>query len=188
MNPARRNTLMLRWSVVTAGAIALFWGVWYLVNGSVPVVTSIPLTPKINWNLPFGISRWWDVLLGPLYSVILIDLFSDIMGRFSNKIERENLTLGVVLGLIAGVAFGLVLGLGCAGLVIGLGFELSLSLAATLYTVDLAHGLLVGLIVGVAFGLVLGLGCAGLVVGLIALVALVKFLVTGPIGNRLMAR
>ena len=32
---------MWRWSLVTAGTIALFWTIWYLINGSVPVTTQI---------------------------------------------------------------------------------------------------------------------------------------------------
>ena len=68
----RKQKLMIRWSIVTGGLIALFWAIWYLATGEVPIVTSIKMTPNWNYVLPFGISRWWDILIGPIWSLIKI--------------------------------------------------------------------------------------------------------------------
>ena len=102
MDSAKRNKLIVRWSMVTAGLIALFWISWYLVSGSVPVATSIRITPNWTVALPFSISRWWDVLIGPIWSSILI-LF------FTNKQVRKGDDL--VFGLVSGLGYGLVFGL-----------------------------------------------------------------------------
>lgn len=51
----RRRKLIVRWSIVTAGVIALFWAIWYLVNDSVPVFTSIKMTESWTYVLSFGI-------------------------------------------------------------------------------------------------------------------------------------
>jgi len=67
METARKHKLMIRWSLMTAGVIAIFWTIWYLVVGNVPVVTSVGAN-----HLCFGISRWWDILIGPIWSVTLI--------------------------------------------------------------------------------------------------------------------
>src|SRR4030042_1659006 len=71
MEKERKRKLMWRWSLITAGLIALFWTMWYLITGQVPVMTSIKMTPELTWQLPFGISRWWDILIGPIWSFIL---------------------------------------------------------------------------------------------------------------------
>ena len=58
----RTKELIIRWSVLTSGLTALFWAVWWLVVGEVPTVTAIRLTRSYAYTLPWGISRWWDIL------------------------------------------------------------------------------------------------------------------------------
>lgn len=144
----RRVQLMCRWSLVTGVIIALFWGVWYLINGSVPTVTSVRITPDWTIQLPFAISRWWDVLIGPLWSVMLILILTN-----KRIWDNEDLKAGLVFGLVYGLAFGLAFGL-ALGLFVGLAFGLFVGLA-------------LGPIAGLAFGLVSGL-VSGLVAGLVA--------------------
>ena len=108
MTQERKWKLIWRWSLVTAGLIALFWTVWYLINGSVPMVTSIKMTPTWTIELPFSVSRWWDVLIGPIWStIIIIPLFTDE----KNIGEDEDLVFGLVFGLAFGLPIGLVFGL-----------------------------------------------------------------------------
>lgn len=150
----RRKKLMTRWSLVTAGAIALFWTAWYLINGSVP---QDPLV---------GISRWWDILLGSLYSAALILIFTSEkvekcchdMDRLLNTDLRDLkitdplfwltscLTTSLIAGLIAGLFIGPI-----AGLATGLAASLIAGLAT------LAASLIVGLIIGSIVGLTNGL-------------------------------
>ena len=117
MDFARRNKLIIRWSLVTAGLITLFWTGWYLVNGSVPVVTSIQMTPNWTVALPFSISRWWDVPIGPIWSSILILFFTN------KQVRKGDLVIGLIFGLVSGLVSGLVFFL-VIGLVYGLAYGL----------------------------------------------------------------
>ncbi len=163
---------MWKWSLLTGGLIALFWLIWYFVAGSVPVFQSVKIAPELTLDLPFGISRWWDVLMGPLWSVVLIFLLT---GNFFSPQEddKEDLVFGLVSGLAFGLVSGLAFGLGfgmVSGLAFGLGFGLVAGLAIWLsFGIDfgLGFGLGFGLVHGLAFGLGFGLGL-GLGFGLVA--------------------
>lgn len=96
METQRKVKLMWRWLIVTATVIALFWTIWYLATGSVPTVTSLKMTETWTINLGFGISRWWDILIGLIWSIIIILIFT------SEKIQKDE-DLGV--GLVVGLAF-----------------------------------------------------------------------------------
>ena len=155
----RERRMALQWSIVTAGLIALFWAIWGLINGSVPVVTSIRMTGNWTLALPFGISRWWDILIGPIWSTAVVFLVTNKRVK-----EDRDLTYGLILGL----AFGLALGL-AFGLVVGLGFGLVGGLVFGL-ALGLGFGLVGGLVFGLGFGLVFGL-VYGLALGLAVLLA-----------------
>ncbi len=165
----RERKMALRCSIVTAGLIALFWAIWGLINGSVPVVTSIRMTENWTLVLPFGISRWWDILIGPIWSTAGVFLITNKRVK-----EDRHLILGLILGLVFGLILGLayVLGFGLAGgLVFGLAGGLVFGLAGGL-ALGLVYGLAYGLGFGLAYGLVFGLGfglAGGLVFGLVAL-------------------
>ena len=154
----RERKMALRWSIRTAGLIALFWTIWGIINGSVPVVTSIKMTGNWTLALPFGISRGWDILIGPIWSTAVVFLMTNKRVK-----EDQNLTFGLILGLVYGLVFGLVFGL-AVGLVFGLAGGLAVGLGFGL-AVGLGFGLAFGLAVGLAFGLGVGLGY-GLVFGL----------------------
>ena len=118
MEKERKRKLMWRWSLITASLIALFWTIWCLVTGQVPVMTSIKMTPEWTWQLPFGISHWWDILIGPIWSVILISLFTN-----KRITKNEDLVFGLAVGLAVGLVVGLAVGL-VFGLAVGLGVGL----------------------------------------------------------------
>ncbi len=106
MDSSRKLQLCLRWSVVAAGLIAAFWTIWYLATGEVPVVSSIKMTEEWTYVLPVKMSRWWDILIGPIWATSLILIFS------SKKINSDDeLVFGLASGLAFGLAFGLVSGL-----------------------------------------------------------------------------
>ena len=129
----RTRRLMFRWSLVTGGLIALFWAIYYLFTGSVPTVTSIKMTEAWELSLPFGISRWWDVLIGPIWSIIVIYSLPKLKGK------DDDLAVSLIIGVITGLG---------ASLIIGLGVGLAVGLAA-----GLAAGLGVGLAAGLGVGL-----------------------------------
>ncbi len=165
----RERKMALRWSIVTAGLIALFWAIWWLINGSVPVVTSIRMTENWTLVLPFGISRWRDILIGPIWSTAIVFLMT-------NKRVKEDryLILGLILGLVFGLAGGLAYGLGyglAGGLAFGLAGELAYGLVFGL-GFGLGYGLGFGLTYGLAGGLIFGLAyglAGGIIVGLVVL-------------------
>jgi hypothetical protein len=121
-----RNNLMWRWPLVSAGFIGAFWLVWHLIAGSVPVVTSLEMTEAWSVALPFGISHWWDILLGPLFVCVLIYLYFRV----------KDINKDVATALAVAPAFGLFYGL-CVRLVVGW-----------------PTALFIGLLAGLIFGLV----------------------------------
>lgn len=143
MDKARRNSLMWRWSLLTAGLITLFWAIWYLINGNVPTTTQIiwDKQNEIIWTLPFGISRWWDILFGVVWmNIWIILVVHPLYKRFQDGSSQEDLFICLVTGLIlltAVLSFGLVLDLvilvfgliACLifGLILGLIFIIKLS-------------------------------------------------------------
>jgi|GEM_PF-2855195 len=100
----------LRWSSVIGGLILLFWTVFYLVAGYVPVVDKISISPNEWLRLPFSISRWWDFLLAPLYIAVFIFLFPKPRTETS-EIKSALLSIACLLFIVTGIAsilFGLV--------------------------------------------------------------------------------
>ncbi|MDD5331572.1 MAG: hypothetical protein PHE43_01980 [Candidatus Nanoarchaeia archaeon] len=155
--------LIVRWSILTAGLIALFWAVWYLINGSVPVVNEIKMTKNWTYVLPFGISRWWDILIGPIWSTILILILTNkrIKEEDKNDFNKDlfaGLSSGAVLSLVfsgimsnfhfyflplisVGLVFGILWGLSECNFGLGLGSVLGVFL-----TLSLASGIKVNLL------------------------------------------
>jgi len=137
----KTKQLALRWSLVTGGLIALFWAVWYLIAGDVPVTNSIKMIKEWPIIFPFGVSRWWDILIGPIWSTIIIFLLT------SEKLKGgKDLAICLVAGLGTGLAISLPVGL-ISGLVTGLAVGLVASLLACLIS-----GLVVGLINLIKYG------------------------------------
>lgn len=64
----RRWTLFL--ASTSAALIALVWAVYYVFAGQVPMVNTI-----FEIKLPFELSRGWDFLIGPIYSISIVYLF-----------------------------------------------------------------------------------------------------------------
>lgn len=128
MMTSKEKTMALRWSLLSAGLIALFWTIWYLITGDVPEVTSLDLWASIEIELPFAISRWWDVLLGPIYTLTAIFIW----------LQRES--LGILLILLAAyTVFGILV-----GLITGLIYGLTLALFILIFPISPIVGRLIG--------------------------------------------
>src|SRR3989338_8135811 len=128
MENERTFKLVVRWSFLSAVLIALFWTVWYVVNGDVPVVTHIKITDEYNYLLPFRISRWWDILIGPIFSILVILLVT------SKQIHDEEIAFGLIFRLASGLVHGLIFRL-ASGLILlafGIVFVLAFGLASGL--------------------------------------------------------
>lgn len=168
---------MWRWSLVSAAGIGLFWLIYWLIVGKVPVVSQIRW-----WQLPFDISRWWDMLIGPIGAIIFNFVY------YKAKDKKDEPVFGLVTGLVFGLVFILAFNLGLGlifdqsfflGLSLGLGLIIGLKLALGFKSIaspsfglgfilglSLVFGLIFGLAFALAFSLILGL-CSGLGLGLI---------------------
>ncbi len=168
MEENQRKKMLWRIPLTIAILVAIFWGTWYLATGNIPVVSQISWAKEATIQLPFSMSRLWDIPFAFVWALVLIFLFTH------KKIRNdEDLISGLFFGLIAGLFFGLGIGLG-VGLFFGLSISLSIGLICGLIAglkfntaFSLGFGLVFGLSVGLFFGLDIGLGI-GLVYGLIA--------------------
>ncbi len=167
MNWSRKVQLMIRWSILTAMLIAVFWTIWYLIADQVPVVESIKVTGSRTIELPFAMSRWWDILIGPIWSTIFILIVTN--ERNERQGENEPVSCGIILGSPSGIFLGLGLGDNPAlGLFLVLCLFVNLSFSLSVrggLVVSLIFSLVFSLFFSLSFGLVLGL-YAGLVTGL----------------------
>lgn len=107
MNAKRERKIMLRISLISTIPIALLWVLYRKFVGEVPEMTQMAFMPGLIWKLPFGISRWYDVLLGPFYVIFFIKL-STIKNR-----DKDSMLHHLVCGLTPGLIFGLILGMFC---------------------------------------------------------------------------
>jgi len=114
MGKKRMHEMMFRWSIATFILIAVFWTIWYSVAGTVPSITAVGLTPNYAIQLPFGISRWWDILMTPICSIFLVSLlaglnyFDEKLFTFERKKEKESdlffLVIPITFGFFGGIA------------------------------------------------------------------------------------
>lgn len=170
----RRNQLMLRWSWVTASLIALFWGIYYWwMGGAVPFVSDLTMWshPELTLPYPLGVSRWWDILIGPICSIALIFVFT------SRRVYKEDLVFSLslcaaityvsalVMGFLVSPNWGVTIGLTACILIMQGISEASGAIA----------GIGIGLTTCVASGLVFGL-VPGLIAGAISCMGLCSIL------------
>jgi len=102
MNTKRRNTMVLRFSIFTGVLIGLYWLIFYLVEGYVPVVSTMEIE-SWSFEIHFAVSRWADILIGPIGSVIVIWQYAKTA---SKTVSRNILISGLGLGLAYALIFG----------------------------------------------------------------------------------
>jgi len=106
-----RWRLVGRWMGITGCAMALLWGIWFLVTGSVPIVTC--LGDNGAYPIPWSVSRLWDIAIVPLWAAMFI-LFATGKRAEDNK-RLENALAVFCMGFVifilpASVAWGTVIG------------------------------------------------------------------------------
>ena len=95
----------LRWSWISAGAIALFWLVFYIDKGYVPVV-SVPPGDSIVAYFS-RMSRWWDILIGPLWAIPLA-FIATFCTKEGLDDESKSIANGTFVGFVVGIVVGIV--------------------------------------------------------------------------------
>ncbi len=158
-NRKNKVKLISCWSIISASLIAITLVIYHLAKGE------IPISQDLTNLLPFGgISRWWDVLIGPIWVTFVTLLFFDrekkLRLRLLNRGDRGTLLAGLVLGLFIGFFFGIGFGL-AVGLGVGLFFGLAVGFISC-RTDGLAVGIGMSLVLGLGFGL--SIGVAGILV------------------------
>jgi len=119
--------LMTKWSIRIAAAIAVFWAIVGIRTESSPMVEAVHFG---DWQLPFSdISRFWDALIGPIWSVVLVGIFT------STRVEERKYLFSF---LAAGLVFCPVV-----GIIVGCGWGINIA-----FIVGIAIGLIVGIIAG----------------------------------------
>ena len=127
----RQNQLILHWALLTGGSIGLYWLIRYITNGFVPEATSVEVSENISHELPFIVSRWWDIVIGPIWSTITILLIIKIdeIDKKSSWNLTPSLVQGQAISMILSLAICMLLGMTSGfGLVYGLVFGIVLSL------------------------------------------------------------
>ena len=163
----KSTKLITRWSLLTGVLTAIFWLLYFLIEGDVPVVSGWQIDTGIAWEYPFEIFRQWDVLWGPICTMLIVWLFA----KATNVIRREKV-VAAVLGLLMGTAAGVSMALATpeqgfmnicviymclsASLLLGLFTATDDGLAAG-YPLGIAVGLFEGLMIGLVMGLPVGL-------------------------------
>jgi hypothetical protein len=65
-------------AIIVSALIAFFWSWYYLKYGMAPEIRDMRVLFAdekhclVIFSLPFGISRWWDIFLGPLWAYFLL--------------------------------------------------------------------------------------------------------------------
>ena len=70
----RTFTKMWRWSLLSALVVGAYWLEFFLLKGFVPVETTMGFWTN-SWvlvKLNFPVSRWFDILIGPIWLSVLI--------------------------------------------------------------------------------------------------------------------
>ena len=122
----RKNSLftetpvfILTFIIIPTFLMALFWLIWYRVAGEVPVLRDVVISDKTTYILPYGISRWWDIAQGPLWSLMIISLYNRY--KYYKKIQKEKNTNYITItsqNIPTVIIGGIITGLICSSCVI----------------------------------------------------------------------
>ncbi|MDP2930116.1 MAG: hypothetical protein Q8N56_00700 [bacterium] len=190
MSNFKRGKMLWLVPLIVAVIYAMFWGIWSLATGSVPVVGRDLLTRDMLIKLPFAVSRWWDVLCVAISAFLFIRF---LLYLKEDSIEAKSLGRDIDLDdptdtdskiSIFAILFGNAsIGLACSGAYLALHHR-----DGTFWPI--LFPIIIGLFLAlfqcrvhvIGFGLGFGLLCSQ-VYGLIFCLLLI-FIIT-PIGQRL---
>ena len=98
----------LFWSIFSAAVIAAFWMIWRIYIGPVPEINTLAMTDSRTIVLPFAVSRWFDIFLGPLHAFSIYAAAVHI-GRVPVRVTAIillvfTLCIGLIQGIMAGLS------------------------------------------------------------------------------------
>jgi len=180
MEKQQRKNMLWRIPLALTILIAFSWGICYLMKGEVPIVSQVESGINKTTQLPFSISRLWDIPFTFIWSFILVFLFT----RKKFKDEDGFLNLYLILGLFIGSVISI-----AVNPVVGLSTSLIMGAALTLFACvhfevinafiislffGLGAGLSIGILIGLGPGLLIALSIC-LIDGMVAQLLLVLF-------------
>ncbi len=124
---------VILWSAVLSVGIAFFWINWMLHSKtSVPTVSAFQLTKKLQIQFPVAISRWWDILAGPIIVVATTYILS-----WSKTIRTPMDTVQTLLAgcALVGFCYGLIVYGIIVGILIGLATEVIGMIVSILFVI-----------------------------------------------------
>lgn len=150
------------WPLAMSILIVLSLVIYHLTIGPVPVVHTLQWDNDSNIVFPLHLSRWWDILLGLIFPIVLITLASNNRSQYDASIPTGlsfsfglcSIFTSVFFGLCPILIFALALAL-FFGLVLDLGFGI-LSCLGFAFGLGIVYGLVPGLLSG--FMLCIGFG------------------------------
>ena len=106
-----KNQLVFRWSLLSGALIGLVWAAIYYLGGSMPLVHGLQITGKLVYNFPFVYPRWYDFLLGPIFTFLFSVCYAETKKRLKDgdayfwgrKAMPRNFRLSIILGFLAGI-------------------------------------------------------------------------------------
>lgn len=142
--------------LISAGLITSYLAIKYFTISALPIVIK-----GETLCFPFSLSRLWDILIGPVWSIALFPSLS----KKKKKIEGlsglvSGLGLGIIFAMVYRIDFGVYLGLIFG---IGFGFVFGFLLGRDKgLSQSIMFSLAFSLVFALFFGIVLGLGFAAI--------------------------
>ena len=170
--------MFYRRSIFSIIIIGIFWTTWYGITGEIPSIVSLKLTKNWEYILPFKIYRWWDMLIGPIWSIIVVIMFK------KNKIIDYEFFF--IIGISIGLFIGFFLIFNTELVTILSVFFFTILIVNTLYQIDDSNNLKNSFNTSLIFGLGASLSTsliAGLVYGFFVFIVMTMSCFCGIVLN-----
>lgn len=177
MKTKQKLSWMFVFSILSVMLIGLFWLIWFSVTRSNPQITQIKMTEGWILQLPVQIPRHWDILIGPIWSIVLVSVFTH-----KRVHQKEDLAALLIMSVLGGLFLTQI-----TGLVLGMILTLLLGLVIS-FTYGIIHGVTVVVSIGLTYSLtvlgivpglfvtiILGENCALIFLGMICLMGYISF-------------
>ncbi len=97
----KRKNMLWRIPLVVMIIITIFWGIWYLATGSIPVVNEVKLTNDSVILLPLSVSRLCTI------PTVFVFVFGLALLFTSKSVKRDGGLEITIYTMVLGITFGL---------------------------------------------------------------------------------
>ena len=105
---SKRTTVMIvRWSLLGAVIIALFWAIYLWLHGVMPQTTLFSFADGIAPNSTLHTSRAWDVLIAPIWALLIILYYSRLSSIKKNMQGSTPAVKALIVAILATAAMQL---------------------------------------------------------------------------------